>query len=384
MLKKINSVKASSVLQLWSNKIIRKLIVILCLFGAQISWGDDYKSASKFSAGDVISAQVLNDIIDRMELALKTTVSSDLVGTWDLVQTTCAGAGGLGNCTSISGTTGFDAAVDSLYKQRSDTVVFSDDGDGTYSLAQNSYCAFVRSGTGNSSCSLSYAVVDGRFIFNSSGYTAYSLQRISNTRFLLAINASGSGSFNIIRIDKQSLPPEAVSNLELTVSSSSISQAWTASTGATSYDVHRKATALGTFASIGTPSTVSYVDSAVSSGGTYWYRVFAKNSDGTSIGSSVVKTTFNPANSAPVISSASAFTAVEDQTAIGSITASDIDSDSLTYTISGTEILISSTGVLSFNAAPVYATKASYTATVSVSDGVETVTQDITVGITEA
>ena len=90
------------------------------------------------------------------------------------------------------------------------------------------------------------------------------------------------------------------------------------------------------------------------------------------------------ATAAPIIISDSTFTAVEDQTAIGSITASDVDSDSLTYTISGYEILISSTGVLSFNAAPVYATKASYTATVSVSDGVETVTQDITVGITEA
>ena len=88
------------------------------------------------------------------------------------------------------------------------------------------------------------------------------------------------------------------------------------------------------------------------------------------------------ATAAPIISSASAFTAVENQTAIGSITASDADSDSLTYTISGTEILISSTGVLSFNAAPVYATKASYTATVSVSDGVKTTTQDITVSIT--
>jgi hypothetical protein len=294
MLKKINSVKASSALQLWSNKIMKKLIIIIWLIGVQVSWGDDYKSASKFSSGDVVSAQVLNDIIDRMELALKTTVSADLLGTWSLVQTTCAGNGGLGNCTSISGTTGFEADVDSLYKQRSDIVVFSDDGDGTYSLAQTSYCAFVRTGTGNSSCSLSFAVVDGRFIFNSSGFTAYSLQRISNTRFLLAINASGSGSYNIIRIDKQSLPPEAPSNLELTVSSNSISQAWTASTGATSYDVHRKTTATGTFSSIGTPSTVSYSDSDVTAGGTYWYRVFAKNSDGTSLGSSVVKVTYNP------------------------------------------------------------------------------------------
>jgi uncharacterized protein YjdB len=69
--------------------------------------------------------------------------------------------------------------------------------------------------------------------------------------------------------------------------------------------------------------------------------------------------------------------------AIGSVTATDADGDSLTYSISGSEINISSSGVLTFASAPDYETKNSYTATVTVSDGTASVTQDITVNVTD-
>ena len=38
-----------------------------------INYADDYETAQRFQEGDTISAEVLNDILDRMELALKTT-----------------------------------------------------------------------------------------------------------------------------------------------------------------------------------------------------------------------------------------------------------------------------------------------------------------------
>jgi uncharacterized protein YjdB len=62
---------------------------------------------------------------------------------------------------------------------------------------------------------------------------------------------------------------------------------------------------------------------------------------------------------------------------------SDADGDSLTYSISGSEINISSSGVLTFATAPDYETKTSYTATVTVSDGTDSATQDITVNVTD-
>ena len=86
-------------------------------------------------------------------------------------------------------------------------------------------------------------------------------------------------------------------------------------------------------------------------------------------------------NSIPVISSSSSFSADENQTAIGTINATDADGDTLTYTISGSEILISDSGVLTFVSAPDYETKSSYSATVTVSDATISVSQDIIVTI---
>jgi hypothetical protein len=94
--------------------------------------------------------------------------------------------------------------------------------------------------------------------------------------------------------------------------------------------------------------------------------------------------TINPDyNFAPTISSSASFSAAENQTAIGSVTATDADGDSLTYSISGSEINISSSGVLTFASAPDYETKNSYTATVTVNDGTDSVTQNITVNVTD-
>jgi serralysin len=87
--------------------------------------------------------------------------------------------------------------------------------------------------------------------------------------------------------------------------------------------------------------------------------------------------------STPVITSSSTFTADENQTAIGTVTATDADGDTITYSISGSEITInSSSGVIAFASAPDFETKSSYTATVTASDGTNSTTQDITVNVT--
>ena len=267
---------------------MKYLYFLIILFSIN-SFSDDYKNANRLQDGDVISADVFNDILDRIELTLKSASASDLVGTWDVVQTICS-SGGLGNCTSLS-VTGAGTAVDNLYRQRVDTVTFSDDGDGTFSFQTSNYCAFVRSGAGNSPCSGGYAVVDGRFILNSGGFAAYTFRKVSNTRIVLGMNASGSGSFNIIRLDKKNLAPNPPTALSASLSGSSVSLSWTASEGgATSYTVKAKTSATGTYSDVVTNNSgTTYTDTL--SSGTKWYRVFAVNSDGTSIGSNVVSVT---------------------------------------------------------------------------------------------
>ena len=86
-------------------------------------------------------------------------------------------------------------------------------------------------------------------------------------------------------------------------------------------------------------------------------------------------------NEPPTITSDAIFSIDENQTSIGSVSAVDPESDNLTLSISGSEIYIDGNGFLSFVSAPDYETKASYTATVTATDGAYSVTQDITINI---
>ena len=96
---------------------------------------------------------------------------------------------------------------------------------------------------------------------------------------------------------------------------------------------------------------------------------------------------FVPANIGPTITSSAFFWAAENQTAIGTITATDPENQTLTYTLTGTDAstmsLNSSTGVLVFSSAPDYETKSSYAATVNVSDGTHVSKQNIIITITD-
>ena len=83
-------------------------------------------------------------------------------------------------------------------------------------------------------------------------------------------------------------------------------------------------------------------------------------------------------NESPVITSTNTFSTVENQTAIGTVAATDADGDTITYSISGSDITInSSSGVIAFASAPDYETKAVYTATVTASDGINSSSQII-------
>ena len=62
---------------------MKKIILILLAFNLS---GAPYESAQRFSEGDTISAEVLNDILDRIELSLKPIEVSELPGTWEINQ----------------------------------------------------------------------------------------------------------------------------------------------------------------------------------------------------------------------------------------------------------------------------------------------------------
>ena len=89
---------------------------------------------------------------------------------------------------------------------------------------------------------------------------------------------------------------------------------------------------------------------------------------------------------APVFTSEENFVVEENQIAIGTVTATDIDTDSesIIYSVSGLELSITPDGLLSFVSAPDYETKSSYSAMVTATDGINSSVQEITVNVTDA
>ena len=113
------------------------------------------------------------------------------------------------------------------------------------------------------------------------------------------------------------------------------------------------------------------------------YNLSVSVSDGSLSDSQSFSVEVQDANDAPNITSSATFNAAENQSAIDTVTATDEDGDTLSFSISGNEIAISNSGVLTFVALPDYETKSTYTATVTVTDGSTPVTQNITVNVTD-
>ena len=90
-------------------------------------------------------------------------------------------------------------------------------------------------------------------------------------------------------------------------------------------------------------------------------------------------------DNAPTFTSSASYSVDENQTAIGTVTATDADGNlnELTFSVSGSELAITSAGVLTFATAPDYETKSSYTATVTATDGTNPTTQNVTVNIND-
>lgn len=275
----------------------------------------DYESSQRLKDGDVISAEVFNDILDKIELTLKSATASELVGSWDAVQTKCAIGGS--NCAErdvfLTGiglvVSGYGPEVDNLFQQRLDTITFYDDGDGTYSYQTSKYCLFDDNALkANEPCSGEYALVNGTLIIKAEGLSSYTFKKVSPTR--VEFHKGSGSSFSIISLDKKNLPPEPPANLSAINFSGTISLSWdavvatetllvdgttpvTQSEGAaSSYKIQSKDAADGTYTELATATTNSYTDT-ITSGTTRWYRVFAVNEFGTSKGSNVVSISYS-------------------------------------------------------------------------------------------
>jgi subtilase family serine protease len=102
-------------------------------------------------------------------------------------------------------------------------------------------------------------------------------------------NATGWGTFNGSNLfadlaPSSAAPPATPTNLAASAGDGSVTLNWTASSGATSYNLYRSTTSGGegsTPIKTGIAST-TYIDNTVTNGVTYYYKVSASNNEGTS------------------------------------------------------------------------------------------------------
>ncbi|MGO8674099.1 MAG: fibronectin type III domain-containing protein, partial [Capsulimonadaceae bacterium] len=96
-----------------------------------------------------------------------------------------------------------------------------------------------------------------------------------------ATSAAWSGTCYVDSITWSSIPPPT--GLTAVAANEQVALSWTASTGATSYDVYRSTTSSGEgLTSIGTTTGTTYTDTGLTNGVTYFYSVAAVTSAGTS------------------------------------------------------------------------------------------------------
>ena len=130
-------------------------------------------------------------------------------------------------------------------------------------------------------------------------------------------DAAGLGSFNGLNLYndlvKSSVPlsvPSAPTGLIAAAGSSSISLSWSASSGATSYDIKRATVSGGPYTTIASSvANTTYTDSSLTNDTTYYYVVSAVNSAGQSSNSSQASATFAVLPAVSLMANNNAFTA---------------------------------------------------------------------------
>ena len=271
--------------------LISFLLATLIMIPTEI-FAADYETPHEFSAGDTISADMLNELFNNIKLSKTAILSSDLVGTWS-----CK----VSIRYSSSHATGWTADSDSLYQKLTSTITFIADGDGTYSYestAPNPFFAYDdRAISGHK-----YAVLSNSFYFTfprkdqngtiaSDDKAIYYLSKTSKNSYLFIRGGATDISPDSLICDKQNLPPSMPSTFTASVSGKTVSLAWTdSSTDETGFKVLRKDSLTGSYSTVTTTSAdaTSYSDT-VTAAGSYWYRVSATNSNGDSVASKMVK-----------------------------------------------------------------------------------------------
>jgi len=254
----------------------------------------DYETAQQLQDGDLLSADVLNDILNRIELTLKPITNNELEGDWVATQIVCNNFY-YPNCAEASADFTFPTGT---YGRREVEVSVTDNGDGTVQLNTDDYNIFGYKVNGdaamNETCAVAEGVVLSCGVAGSGVYVHRTMLRTSDTQFRLSLPPSynGASSFYVTLLDKVVGTPTAPSSLRSTGADDGVNLAWQDnSSDETGFVIKRKSTIDGAYQELAQAgaNVVSFKDTEVASDTTYWYRVGARNGAGDRLYTNVVR-----------------------------------------------------------------------------------------------
>jgi len=267
--------------------ITKYFFVALFILMASWSFADDLVPHT-FEPGDVISADVLNEIVESIARTKRLLTVDDLLGEWE-------GKAYLTSYYSPSAVEGWTLSQDGLYMVLDGvTITFTDDGDNTYSLSTSAPNPFDR--VVSDPCISDFELCENLLFFNRipiNGQSAFSIERIGDAKIkIFNIQASNASNDNpVVILNKKNTSPLKSSGLSAVVDGLTVTLNWTDnSDDETGFKILRKGSVKGGFSVITTTGAdvITYEDT-VPEASRYWYRVKATNANGDSMGTKVVK-----------------------------------------------------------------------------------------------
>lgn len=264
-------------------------------------------SIPKFKPGQVVSADVFNEIFSRIDnITEGFRSSSEIIGTWSCTVNAIIGSPQSDACLM----SGFYARDPSnFFDTMTDIVTFTDNGDGSYSYATVRYPLFQCSSASGTKAIAApetgkFIVVRNHMMLKpdigpnwSASDSAMPIQvfmpmlKKSKYSFVVDINTY---MHRLIACDRQDIPPPDPIDLSSTVSGMNVTLVWNniCNSTATSVKVLRKDSLTGNYSAVATLSaTETTYSEIVLNAGTYWYRIVATNAYGDSTGSNVADVT---------------------------------------------------------------------------------------------
>ncbi|MBI4508340.1 MAG: fibronectin type III domain-containing protein [Deltaproteobacteria bacterium] len=268
-----------------------KLSIVLgacCLVA--LSWrlvpAADFKLPQRLRPGDVISADVFNELFDYLEQSTKAVTTADLDGRW--------------SCTKFQAgaSDGYEAAdEDGLWFKAAVSLTVTRTGGGSFSYTSTPLSAF-EPGADNCTDGGKISVASGmlaaqaKFTCGSSTTTRQAqVKRTSPTQLRMELIANNV--MMSLLCDKQGVPPAGPTQLRAILEGGSVSLTWTDnSADETAFTILRRDSLESSYVEVVQLATdVTSATDTLTAPGIYWYRVLATNANGASVASNVASVT---------------------------------------------------------------------------------------------